>query len=598
MNNPMERELESRRPRNQQQSKQGMSFVSKVFFGFDIFQVVMVVVFQSLMIALGNYNAYNSPEDPGVGPGRRIYMSLFMGAVVYTCFLCLFAVKQQNFMEILAFLLQNFGFVTYGLIQVYHVGFKKIEFPGRNATMPRDAQLLPIALTNSLMLFLLNAVFMYLSWKLYSEFGWKIYKRVRFNMRLRSVYHWYQLLSCLLKMEILYWCMYALCNSLVLLQGTGTVSYYVNLVFVPFSIPYTALGICATKSEIKTLMLAFLAITLGAVGFFIFKLYGFITDTCMGCKEFHTTGKDIHIEAILHFVYLGSLNLFLLVAILGVGYKVFRNFGLGLEEHFTPKETGRNRTATDLDLRRLSHYIEESVFSVTSITSNESDNYDELGESFNREDLRSISSGTPLVQDLLTVEVKCNLSNSLPNLTTPKSSRPASCPAFKDRDVKELDELLCQNSGISVALTIHSGKLLSIAEDGKTVSNESAACKLKTDAPVSQHVPVHPKVQSHSRHQTNSNKTEPSQRTDDSRANFAAATTKINPLTSSSAGDDYVFRVSDQRDSGCVDCSNELPDSMCKTFAKVRSKWELKIPREESGKSAAGLDGRNLGNNS
>ena len=33
-------------------------------------------------------------QHPGMGPGRRIYMAIYMGSVVYTSFLCLFAVSE------------------------------------------------------------------------------------------------------------------------------------------------------------------------------------------------------------------------------------------------------------------------------------------------------------------------------------------------------------------------------------------------------------------------------------------------------------------------------------------------------------------------
>ena len=40
-------------------------------------------------------------QHPGMGPGRRIYMAMYMGAVVYTCFLCLFAVSSDIFFHFL-----------------------------------------------------------------------------------------------------------------------------------------------------------------------------------------------------------------------------------------------------------------------------------------------------------------------------------------------------------------------------------------------------------------------------------------------------------------------------------------------------------------
>ncbi|KAK3753301.1 hypothetical protein QZH41_015243 [Actinostola sp. cb2023] len=451
----MEKQLEIRRP--VPQNHHGLSTVSKVFFSVDIFQVVIVVVFQSIMIACGNFNAYNSLENPGMGPGRRIYMCVYMGVIVYTCFLCLFAVKQQNFVEILAFLLQNFGFVTYGLIQVYHVGYKEHPERGSNITIQHSPLLRNIALSNSLALFLLNGVFIFLSWKLYIEFGWKIYKRVRFNLSLRSIYHFYQLLSCLLKMAIMYWWMYAICNSFVLLRDHQFAMYYINLGFIPTSILYACLGYIATQREIKTLMTFFILWTVGLIGYFIYKLYGFLTDSCTGCQEFHETGKDIHDEALIHFVYLGTLNLLLLLAILGVACKVFSNFGRGLAQHFKPNPERRPRAGTDLYLRRISQYIEESVVSLTSYGSE----HEELQECMRLGYQQVIlTSGAPLLNSCARA-----LASSMPNLAEP-AQRARTYPIGKDRRTTDVIKT-SSNGDVSLSRC----KLAIIDEDDDLVND-------------------------------------------------------------------------------------------------------------------------------
>lgn len=58
------------------------SFASICSHEWAKFQIFWMTIFQS----------YRFRILQGLGPGRRIYMALFLGAVLYSCFLCLFAV--------------------------------------------------------------------------------------------------------------------------------------------------------------------------------------------------------------------------------------------------------------------------------------------------------------------------------------------------------------------------------------------------------------------------------------------------------------------------------------------------------------------------
>eukprot|EP00112_Aurelia_sp_Birch-Aquarium-sp1_P001381 Seg1147.8 transcript_id=Seg1147.8/GoldUCD/mRNA.D3Y31 product="hypothetical protein" protein_id=Seg1147.8/GoldUCD/D3Y31 len=173
----MERDLGIRRPAPSK--SEGLSKTAKTFFGLNIFQVFAIGGIQGAMIIWGDFSPVN---EKGLGPGRRIYMALFLGSVLYSCFLCLFAVKKQNFLEILAFVLQNYAFIVYSGIQVYHISFKEYE----NYQIQRQKLLVYLTIVDSTGLFVLNIIFTCLAVKLYREYGWKIYKRVRFNIRLRA----------------------------------------------------------------------------------------------------------------------------------------------------------------------------------------------------------------------------------------------------------------------------------------------------------------------------------------------------------------------------------------------------------------------------
>lgn len=453
----MERVLNIRRP--PEQSQNGLSRASKIFLGCDIFQVVAVVVFQGLMIALGDFSAYNNTEHPGMGPGRRIYMAIYMGAVVYTCFLCLFAVKRQNFMEIIAFDLQNFAFVTYSFIQLYHVRFKTYNGlrTSKNDALPK------IVLANASALLLLNVVFTYLSYKLYMEFGWKIYKRVRFNIRLRGIYQIYEVLSCLLKMEVLYWGMFAIVHSLVLLRDSHNILYVMSMIFIPLTFIYAGIGYYAVRHENRALMLFFLTWTLGGIGYFLYKLYGFVTRTCNGCPEFEIDGKDIPDEAFMHFVYLGAMNLVVASTIFGVAVKAYRNFGGGLAQHFRQKKKPQMKYSARLSLGRASHcYPEESVISVTSYDSA----IDEFAESvrLDRGILRAAHAALPLLAGNGHLRVD-QRSCSLPNLLSDSTPRPTSFPGPSEGGMNLLRDRLQSEQGETDIEKLNSANLESIAEE-------------------------------------------------------------------------------------------------------------------------------------
>ncbi|XP_065053842.1 uncharacterized protein LOC135682751 [Rhopilema esculentum] len=337
----MERVIEARRP--VLSKSEGLSSTAKTFFGLNIFQVIAIGGIQSAMIACGNFK---DVQDGGLGPGRRIYMALFLLAVLYSCFLCLFAVKKQNFLEILAFVLQNYGYISYSCIQVYHISFKNYQ----NQKLERQTLLVYLTIIDSIGLFILNIIFTWLAIKLYGEYGWKIYKRVRFNIRLRAAFHVYETVVMLLKMQFLFIIMFSICLNQTMHHGDlRSFSHIASLVSIPTCLVFSIIGVIAIRRENKPVSYFFIFGVLAAILYFIYKIISVATKTCAGCSSLQNTKRDIPGEVELHLLYLASVNLILLGGLLVASIKAIRNFAIGLAAHF---KSGIGSKLTVLSLSR------------------------------------------------------------------------------------------------------------------------------------------------------------------------------------------------------------------------------------------------------
>eukprot|EP00795_Rhopilema_esculentum_P014509 gene14509-5569_t len=242
----MERVIEARRP--VLSKSEGLSSTAKTFFGLNIFQVIAIGGIQSAMIACGNFK---DVQDGGLGPGRRIYMALFLLAVLYSCFLCLFAAQSAQG--------SNNGVIMSRVIfivfRVYHISFKNYQ----NQKLERQTLLVYLTIIDSIGLFILNIIFTWLAIKLYGEYGWKIYKRVRFNIRLRGKYDAIQIEARIL----------------------GQI-----------------------RRENKPVSYFFIFGVLAAILYFIYKIISVATKTCAGCSSLQNTKRDIPGEVELHLLYL------------------------------------------------------------------------------------------------------------------------------------------------------------------------------------------------------------------------------------------------------------------------------------------------------
>jgi len=148
----------------------------------------------------------------------------------------------------------------------------------------------------------------------------------------------------------------------------------------------------------------------------------------------------------MHFVYLGTVNLLVALAILGVALKAYLNFGGGLADHFNRKNRPQLKLSAryDLSLGRGSHcYPEESVISVTSYE------YDEFDESvrLDRGMLHPALAALPLLPELSEQNLADKRSCSLPNLLEGSPTRAKTFPGSGEGNMSLLSGWLQAQEG-------------------------------------------------------------------------------------------------------------------------------------------------------
>eukprot|EP00794_Sanderia_malayensis_P003737 gene3737-4259_t len=342
----MERSIPFRRPIPSK--SEGLSRTARTFFGLNLFQVFVIGGIQGAMIIVGDFS---SVSVGGLGPGRRIYMVLFLGAILYSCLLCLFAVKKQNYLEILAFVFQNYAYIVYSCIQVYHISFKKYK----DHLLKRQINLVYLTIIDSIGLLILNFIFTYLAVKLYGEYGWKIYKRVRFNVKLRAAFHLYETVIMLVKMVVLFVAMYSICYTQTILRGQYTnASFIMSMVFIPLSLLWAIFGIFSIRKENRPMAYIYILGVAAVFVYFNFKIIRIATKTCIGCPRFEKQTEDIPGEVDLHLLYLSSTGSLFIFLLLLASIKAVKNFGIGLAAHF-------NETSTTMIVLNLSKNIFTSI---------------------------------------------------------------------------------------------------------------------------------------------------------------------------------------------------------------------------------------------
>ncbi|OBZ83743.1 hypothetical protein A0J61_08206 [Choanephora cucurbitarum] len=293
-----------------------------------IFEAIVVIALEAVIYA--KFSVTEFSED-NLGLGIPVYLMIFIFSQVFQVLIAWDAVRAQNTIQIIAFLLFNICCFAYAVFQFKQIG-DAID-PNTVSTEQLAASLSylisRLLIVIAVIIGVCQVVYCYIGARLYQEFGWKIYKKIGADPEIRKLkresldmYRWFQIILTILKIDFFFFLGYSI-QYLVLVLHHDDYEYPLTIVAIPLTCLFLLLAVYAIRHESKWLMGLFFVGTCAATAYFIFKICR-IYDP----QEAH---KYTFVKAFLTFF--ASVSLALLVLTIINAAICCSNFGKGLKPH-------------------------------------------------------------------------------------------------------------------------------------------------------------------------------------------------------------------------------------------------------------------------
>ncbi|PHZ07987.1 uncharacterized protein RHIMIDRAFT_270897 [Rhizopus microsporus ATCC 52813] len=307
----------------------------------SILEAIIVIALEAVIFV----NFHNTEfSKHNLGLGIPVYLMIFITSQVFQVFTAWDAVRAQNTIQVIAFLLFNLCCFVYAVFQ-----FKQMA----DALRSNDPYLGELAnWLKSFIYRLLIAVavitgvcqlaYFYLGIRLYQEFGWKIYKRIGADPEIRNMYRWYQIFLTILKLDFFFFLGYSI-QYLILVLRNNDPEFPLTIVALPVTCLVLLLAVYAVRHESKWLISLFFLGLFAGVAYFSFKLYR-IYDVSQAEK--YKFVKDF-------LTFFASVSLAFVILTLVNAIICFLNFDKGLKPHLTSRYH-QSSTPENLNERTLS----------------------------------------------------------------------------------------------------------------------------------------------------------------------------------------------------------------------------------------------------
>ncbi|CDH54876.1 upf0658 golgi apparatus membrane protein [Lichtheimia corymbifera JMRC:FSU:9682] len=294
-----------------------------------LFEAAVVIALESVVFAKFVQNHANK----ALGQGIPVYLIIFIICQVYQVGIAWDAVRMQNTIQIIAFILLNLCCLLYGGFQFQQISEALndlADHPGIGHDIP-DSDVLDylrtlitkLLIANVVVIGICELIYLYLGARLYQEFGWRIYKKIGADPEIRNMYRWYQILLTILKIDMFFFLGYSI-QYLVLVLKNNDYEFPLTIVALPLTCLFLFLAVYAVRHESKWMVAIFFVGLAAGCAYFIFKIYRIFdpdqpADKYKNIKNFLT--------------FFASVSLALIVLTIINGAICWSNFNKGLKSH-------------------------------------------------------------------------------------------------------------------------------------------------------------------------------------------------------------------------------------------------------------------------
>ncbi|KAI7872721.1 hypothetical protein BDF14DRAFT_1976411 [Spinellus fusiger] len=236
-----------------------------------IFEAIIVIALESVIYAKFTHTQFS---ERNLGIPIPVYLIIFIFSQVFQVALAWDAIRAQNTIQVIAFVLFNLCCFVYAAFQ-----FRQIA--DAISADSSDDHLHAITLKGLIYQLLIvcavitgvcELIYLYIGARLYQEFGWRIYKKIGADPEIRNMYRWYQIFLTILKLDIFFLLGYSI-QYLVLVLTPGDVEYPLTIIALPITCLVLVLAVYAVRHESRPLIILFFLGLAAGVAYFVFKIY-------------------------------------------------------------------------------------------------------------------------------------------------------------------------------------------------------------------------------------------------------------------------------------------------------------------------------------
>ncbi|ORZ06636.1 hypothetical protein BCR42DRAFT_426871 [Absidia repens] len=229
-----------------------------------LFEAVVVIALQAVIFAQFKLHP-DETQHATQGTGIPVYLMIFILSQLFQVALAWDAVRAQNTIQVIAFLLFNLCCFIYSIFQ-----FKQLPSAVNQSIL--RLLITRLLIVNAVVIGVCELVYIYLGARLYQEFGWKIYRAIGADPDIRNMYRWYQILLSLLKLDIFFFLAYSIQYLVLVLQMTDY-EFALTIVALPVTCLFLLLVVYAVRHESKYMIYLFFLGLAAGLAYFSFKIF-------------------------------------------------------------------------------------------------------------------------------------------------------------------------------------------------------------------------------------------------------------------------------------------------------------------------------------